>query len=69
MMTMNEAGAGHGGRQAMDLEKQAFHGAWHVRTHGRAPRIAEIAGKLDAWADVIEHFIDRLKLQGAGSGA
>jgi hypothetical protein len=40
----------------MDVEKEAFKGAWHVRTKGRAPRITELSDKLDLWATAIERF-------------
>lgn len=40
----------------MEVEKEAFKGAWHVRAKGHAPRIAEIADKLELWAAAIERF-------------
>ncbi len=45
----------------MDVEKEAFKGAWHVRTKGHAPRISEIADKLDLWVAAIERFITAMK--------
>jgi hypothetical protein len=45
----------------MDVEKEAFKGAWHVRDNGHAPRIGDIANQLDAWSAVIEKFITRVK--------
>jgi hypothetical protein len=46
----------------MSIEKEAFkNGFWHVRTNGRAPRITEIADKLDLWAAAIEKFIANVR--------
>lgn len=45
----------------MEIEKEAFKGAWHVRTKGHAPRITDIADKLDLWAAAIEHFTTALR--------
>ncbi len=44
----------------MDVEKERMKPNWHVRTHGHAPRIGELADKLELWVPVIERFIARM---------
>jgi hypothetical protein len=41
----------------MRVEKEAFKGTWHVRNQDRAPRIGEIADKLDHWVVAIDHLV------------
>jgi hypothetical protein len=53
----------------MEIEKEAFKGAWHVRTLNHAPRIQDIADKLDLWVAAIERFIIAMKEHLAGQGA
>jgi hypothetical protein len=46
---------------SMQVEKEAFKGAWQVRDNNHAPRIEDVADKLDLWITAIEHFIVRMK--------
>jgi hypothetical protein len=45
----------------MQVEKEAFKGAWQVRDNNHAPRIEDVADKLDLWITAIEHFIANMK--------
>ena len=45
----------------MQVEKRGFEGAWQVRDNDHAPRIEDVADKLDLWTKVIEHFVVRVK--------
>jgi hypothetical protein len=51
----------------MDIEKEAFKGAWHVRTNGRAPRITELSDKLGLWG-VGHRAVHRRNAAEAGGG-
>jgi hypothetical protein len=53
----------------MEIEKEAFKGAWHVRTQNHAPRIQDIADKLDLWVAAIERFVIAMKEHLADQGA
>ena len=46
---------------SMQVEKEAFKGAWQVRDNNHAPRIEDVADKLDLWITAIEHFIVNMK--------
>jgi hypothetical protein len=46
---------------SMQVEKEAFKGAWQVRDNNHAPRIEDVADKLDLWITAIEHFIANMK--------
>lgn len=46
---------------SMQVEKEAFKGAWQVRDNNHAPRIEDVADKLDLWITAIEHFIGSMK--------
>jgi hypothetical protein len=46
---------------SMQVEKEAFKGAWQVRDNNHAPRIEDVADKLDLWITAIEHFITNMK--------
>ena len=46
---------------SMRAEKKAFKGAWQVRDSDHAPRIEDVADKLDLWITVIEHSIASMK--------
>jgi hypothetical protein len=46
---------------SMQVEKDGFKGAWQVRDKNHAPRIADVADKLDLWTTAIEHFIVSMK--------
>jgi len=45
----------------MEIEKEAFKGSWHVRTKGHAPRIVEVADKLEAWTVAIERLTTQIR--------
>jgi hypothetical protein len=53
---------------SMQVEKEAFKGAWQVRDNDRAPRIEDVADKLDLWISVIEHFIVSIKKKKTPAG-
>jgi hypothetical protein len=46
---------------SMQVEKEAFKGAWQVRDNNHAPRIEDVADKLDLWITAIEHLIVSMK--------
>jgi hypothetical protein len=50
----------------MEVDKTAFGDAWSIRSGGHAPRIDQIADKLDLWTQVIERFLNRLRTRLAG---
>jgi hypothetical protein len=49
----------------MQVEKAAFKGAWQVRDDEHAPRIEDVADKLDLWITTIEHFAARMTKKSA----
>ena len=46
---------------SMQVDKEAFKGAWQVRDNNQAPRIEDVADKLDLWVTAIEHFMAGMK--------
>ena len=46
---------------SMQIDKEAFKGAWQVRDNNHAPRIEDVADKLDLWTTAIERFIVSMK--------
>jgi hypothetical protein len=46
---------------SMQVDKEPFKGAWQVRDNNQAPRIEDVADKLDLWITAIEHFIAGMK--------
>jgi hypothetical protein len=50
------------GRLGMDVDKTSFaKDAWHVRRHGKAPRITEILDKLNIWVDAVAHLTSAMR--------
>ena len=45
----------------MQVNKEGFKGAWQVRDNNHAPRIEDVADKLDLWTTAIAHFIGSMK--------
>lgn len=46
---------------AVEIEKDALKGKWHIRIDGHAPRIEQLADRLDDWYKVIERFVPNLQ--------